>query len=94
MDSRRWTSPIKFDVAAMLTILTMLTILSTDDANDADEAYAGECTCGAKKGNKIVGGEEASVGRITFDYEWCEDRYNEDYEVDWSNRVEMISNLI
>ena len=23
---------------------------------------AGECSCGAKKGNKIVGGEEASVG--------------------------------
>ena len=37
-----------------------------DDADDADEADAGECTCGAKKGNKIVGGEEASVGWITL----------------------------
>ena len=37
-----------------------------DDADNADEAYVGECTCGAKKGNKIVGGEEASVGWITF----------------------------
>ena len=30
----------------------------------AQAPISGECTCGAKKGNKIVGGEEASVGVI------------------------------
>ena len=39
----------------------LLTFVDKIDANDVVEIETGECSCGAKKGSKIVGGEEASV---------------------------------
>ena len=38
-----------------------LILVDKNDANDVVEIETGECSCGAKKGSKIVGGEEASV---------------------------------
>ena len=39
----------------------LLIFVDKIDANDVVEIETGECSCGAKKGSKIVGGEEASV---------------------------------
>ena len=39
----------------------LLIFVDKNDANDVVEIETGECSCGAKKGSKIVGGEEATV---------------------------------